>query len=95
MVPVPLANPAVADALDAGNLVDLVAIADSARGPEPPPGGEQGLIGPVVVARAALVRAIPAGRPGVRSILVEVPESVAPHLAATAATTPLAVIVHG
>lgn len=95
VVPVPLADPAVADALDAGNLVDLVAIADSARAPEPPPGGEQGSIGPVVVARAALVRAIPAGRPGARSILVEVPDSVAPYLAATAATTPLAVIVHG
>ena len=48
-----------------------------------------------LVARAARVRDTPDGRPGTRSILVEVPESAAATLAATAAGSPLAVIVHG
>lgn len=84
VVPVPLADPAVADLLDTGDLVDLVGPADpgSPTGPEP-------------VARAAVVRDVPAGRAGHRSILVEVPESDAARLAATAAGTPLAVLVHG
>ena len=50
---------------------------------------------PALVARAARVRDTPDGRNGTRSILVEVPESAAATLAATAAGSPLAVIVHG
>lgn len=99
VVPVPLADPAVADVLSPGDLVDLVAVAGPAPDPAAPgsggPGGGDQGGGPVLAARAAQVRDIPAGRPGARSILVEVPESAAPDLAATAATTPLAVIVHG
>lgn len=87
VVPVPLADPAVADVLNPGDLVDLVAVATAH---EVPHDG-----GPVLVARGARVRDTPDGRPGTRSILVEVPESAAASLAATAAGTPLAVIVHG
>lgn len=84
VVPVPLADPSVADLLEPGDLVDLVGPTDpgSPGGPEP-------------VARAALVRDVPAGRAGHRSILVEVPEADAARLAATAVGTPLAVLVHG
>ncbi|MFN3340784.1 MAG: hypothetical protein ACK40Z_13880, partial [Dietzia sp.] len=77
VVPVPLADPAVADLLQPGDLVDLVGTAD----PDSP-------AGPAVVARAARVRDTPAGRAGSRSILVEVPESDAARLASTAAGTP-------
>lgn len=84
VVPVPLADPGVADVLNPGDLVDLVAVDAAADGHEP-----------ALVARAARVRDTPDGRPGTRSILVEVPESAAATLAATAAGTPLAVIVHG
>lgn len=84
VVPVPLADPSVADLLEPGDLVDLV-------GPTNPesPGG------PEPVARGAIVRDVPAGRAGHRSILVEVPEAEAAQLAATAVGTPLAVLVHG
>ncbi|MDX2358004.1 hypothetical protein [Dietzia sp. PP-33] len=84
VVPVPLADPAVADLLQPGDLVDLVGTADPASP-----------TGPAVVARAARVTGSPAGRAGSRSILVEVPESDAARLASTAAGTPLAVLVHG
>lgn len=84
VVPVPLADPAVADLLEPGDLVDLVGPTD----PDSP-------VAPEPVARAALVRDVPAGRTGHRSILVEVPESEAARLASTAAGTPLAVLVHG
>ncbi|MEH6819281.1 MAG: hypothetical protein V7706_04940 [Dietzia psychralcaliphila] len=84
VVPVPLADPAVADLLKPGDLVDLVGTAE----PDSP-------AGPAVVARAARVRDTPTGRSGSRSILVEVPESDAARLASTAAGTPLAVLVHG
>ncbi|MFN3601926.1 MAG: hypothetical protein ACK4UY_11125 [Dietzia sp.] len=84
VVPVPLADPAVADLLQPGDLVDLIGTAD----PDSP-------TGPAVVARAARVRDTPAGRAGSRSILVEVPEPDAARLASTAAGTPLAVLVHG
>ena len=87
MVPVPLADPGVADVLTPGDLVDLVAVDIANEGPH---GGE-----PVPVARGARVIQTPEGRPGARSILVEVAEPVAASLAATAAGTPLAVIVHG
>lgn len=84
LVPVPLADPAVADLLQPGDLVDLVGTAD----PDAPGG-------PALVTRGARVTGSPAGRGGARSILVEVPESDAARLAATAAGTPLAVVVHG
>lgn len=84
VVPVPLADPAVADLLEPGDLVDLVGPTDPHSRGEPEP-----------VARAARVRDVPTGRTGHRSILVEVPESDAARLAATAAGTPLAVLVHG
>ncbi len=87
LVPVPLADAGVADVLGPGDLVDLIAV-DSAH--EHPHGH-----GPAVVARGARVRQTPDGRGGTRSILVEVPESAAASLAATAAGTPLAVVVHG
>ena len=82
VVPVPLADPTVADLLSPGDLVDLVGAA--AADPDPTP-----------VARAALVIDTPVGPAGTRSVLVEVPESAAARLAATAAGTPLAVILHG
>lgn len=84
VVTVPLADPAVADVLRPGDLVDLVSTADT-----------HAPAGPEVVARAASVRDTPAGRSGNRSLLVEVPESEASRLASTAAGTPLAVVVHG
>ena len=84
VVPVPLANPGVADVLSPGDLVDLVAVDAAPDAHEP-----------ALVARAARVRDTPDGRNGTRSILVEVPESAAATLAATAAGSPLAVIVHG
>lgn len=88
VVPVPLADAAVADLLAAGDLVDLVSPAD--------PGAPDGPDGARPVARSAVVRDVPAGRPGGhRSILVEVPESDAARVAATAAGSPLAVLVHG
>lgn len=87
VVPVPLADPGVADVLQAGDLVDLVAVDPEAH---PDPGR-----GPVLVASGARVRDTPAGGHGTRSVLVEVPQSRAAALAATAAGTPLAVIVHG
>lgn len=87
VVPVPLADPGVADVLEAGDLVDLVAVDIANADPH--------VDGPVLVARGARVRETPDRRPGTRSILVEVPESAAAPLAATAAGTPLAVIVHG
>lgn len=87
VVPVPLADPGVAELLEPGDLVDLVAV-DIAN-EDPHPGG------PVLVARGARVLQTPEGRAGARSILVEVPEPAAASLAATAARTPLAVIVHG
>lgn len=85
VVPVPLADPAVAELLQPGDLVDLVSAAEIP--PEP--------AADMLVARGALVRDIPAGRPGSRTILVEVPRDDAARLAATAAGTPLAVVVHG
>ena len=102
IVPVPLADPAVADLLRPGDLVDLVGTADTAGtaitahppAPDEPPDAAPEA-GPVLVARAARVRETPAGQSGSRSILVEVPEVDAAHLAATAAGTPLAVVVHG
>ena len=103
VVPIPLADPAVADLLQPGDLVDLVAT-DPADidppgtghpGPAAAPDAGPPAPGPHVVARAARVRDIPTGRPGTGSVLVEVPEDRAAHLAATAATTPLAVVVHG
>lgn len=84
VVPVPLANPAVADLLEPGALVDLVGPTDPAAPGTPEP-----------VARAARITGVPEGRAGHRSILVEVPEADAAGLAATAAGTPLAVLVHG
>ena len=111
VVPIPLADPAVADVLSSGDLVDLVAVAaagaqaantgtartDAAGGnAEATPDHDVATGGaPMVVARAARVRDAPPARTGGRSILVEVPESAAPELAAIAAGTPLAVIVHG
>ena len=84
VVPVPLADPSVADLLTTGDLVDLV-------GPDDP-----GVpTGPEPVVRAARVAGVPDGRGGHRSLLVEVPEADAARLAATAAGTPLAVVVHG
>lgn len=87
VVPVPLADPSVADVLSPGDLVDLVAVDIANEDPHDR--------GPVLVARGARVLQTPEGRAGARSILVEVPESAAASLAATAAGTPLAVIVHG
>ena len=88
-MPVPLADPAVADLLHAGDLVDLVAAHDPAT-------PDEGGAGAHTVARAAQVKEVPPARPGGhRSVLVEVPEAEAAHLAATAAGAPLAVLVHG
>ena len=84
VVPIPLADPAVAELLAPGDLVDLVGTADPAS-----PGGPQ------IVARAARVRDTPAGRGGTRTILVEVPQAEAARVAATAAGSPLAVLVYG
>lgn len=84
VVPVPLADPTVADLLRPGDLVDLVGTAELAPGQSP-----------ALIAHAARVRDAPVGRSGARSILVEVPETDAARLAATAAGTPLAVVVHG
>ncbi|KZO60041.1 hypothetical protein [Dietzia cinnamea] len=115
VVPVALADPAVADLLQPGDLVDLVSTIDAGTVPEvgssatplaghPPAdavghaaadAAGHGAEGDLVVARAARVRDTPAGRSGARSVLVEVPEELASHLAATAATSPLAVVVHG
>lgn len=91
VVPVALADPAVADLLQPGDLVDLVSTIDA--GAHDP--GAHAAAADLVVARAARVRDTPAGRSGARSVLVEVPEELAAHLAATAATSPLAVVVHG
>lgn len=85
VVPVPLADPAVAELLRPGDLVDLVSAADIS----PDPAVD------MLVARAARVREIHGGRPGSGSILVEVPQPEAARIAAIAAGTPLAVIVHG
>lgn len=84
VVPVPLADPAVADLLAPGDLVDLVG-----------PGDPASPIGPEPVVRGARVTGAPDGRGGHRSLLVEVPEADAARLAAIAAGTPLAVLVHG
>ncbi|RBA39121.1 hypothetical protein DQ226_03725 [Dietzia maris] len=84
VVPVPLADPTVADLLRPGDLVDLVGTAELAPGKPP-----------ALVAHAARVRDAPVGRSGARSLLVEVPAADAASLAATAAGTPLAVVVHG
>ncbi|AVZ39953.1 MULTISPECIES: hypothetical protein [unclassified Dietzia] len=84
VVPIPLADPTVADLLSAGDLVDLIGTVD----PDSPGG-------PLVIARAARVADTPAGRGGSRSILVEVPESDAARVASHAAGTPLAILVHG
>lgn len=84
VVPVPLADPTVADLLRPGDLVDLVGTAELAPGQAP-----------ALAAHAARVRDAPVGRSGARSLLVEVPEADAARLAATAAGTPLAVVVHG
>lgn len=94
VVPVPLADPAVADLLRPGDLVDLVATVDLT--PERAHGHAPGHA-PALVAHAVRVRdaPAPAGRSGGRTLLVEVPEADAAHLAATAAGTPLAVVVHG
>lgn len=89
VVPVPLADPAVADLLRPGDLVDLIATADV------PTGGSTPGAAPALVAHAARVRDAPEGRGGGRSLLVEVPEVDAARLAAMAAVTPLAVVVHG
>lgn len=91
VVPVALADPAVADLLQPGDLVDLVSTIDA--GAHDP--GAHAAAADLVVARAARVRDTPAGRSSARSVLVEVPEELAAHLAATAATSPLAVVVHG
>lgn len=85
VVPVPLTDPAVAELLRPGDLVDLVSAADIS----PDPAVD------MLVARAARVREIHGGRPGSGSILVEVPQPEAARIAAIAAGTPLAVIVHG
>ena len=85
VVPVPLADPGVAGLLRPGDLVDLVSAAEISSDPAVD----------MLVARAARVREIPEGRPGSRSILVEVPQPEAARIAAIAAGTPLAVIVHG
>ncbi|AWH92584.1 hypothetical protein [Dietzia lutea] len=115
VVPIALADPAVADLLQPGDLVDLVSTIDAGAVPGTSDFGGQaaqrpaadasehgdadaaghGAAGDLVVARAARVRDTPAGRSGARSVLVEVPEDLAAHLAATAATSPLAVVVHG
>lgn len=102
VVPVPLADPAVADLLTPGDLVDLVGTAapDTSDAPDPftYPGSdaEDSLPPePTVVAHAVRVRDTPTGRSGNRSILVEVAEPDAARLAAIAAGTPLAVLVHG
>jgi len=101
VVSVPLADPSVADVLAPGDLVDLVGTAAGVLDPLPsdapgastsPTGTRPGI---EIVARAARVREVPLGRAGSRSILVEVPEVEAALLAATAAVTPLAVVVHG
>lgn len=84
VVTVPLADPAVADPLEPGDLVDLVGPTD----PDAPVAGDP-------VARAARVTGVPSGGSGARSLLVEVPEADAARLAATAAGTPLAVLIHG
>lgn len=100
VVPVPLADPTLGDHLRPGDLVDLVSTADPA---EPRPGGAGGSDDPAgtgpghpptVVAGGARVRDAPEGRAGSRSLLVEVPAADAVRLAATAATTPLAVVLH-
>lgn len=91
VVPVALADPAVADLLQPGDLVDLVSAIDA--GAHDP--SAHAAAPDLVVARAARVRDTPAGRSGARSVLVEVPADLAAHLAATAATNPLAVVVHG
>ena len=85
VVPIPLADPAVAELLRPGDLVDLVSAADIS----PHPATD------TLVARAARVREIPARHPGSRSILVEVPQPEAARIAAIAAGTPLAVLIHG
>ena len=87
-VPVPLADPALAELLQPGDLVDLVGTADTG------PAGDPGAV-PVLVARAVRVRNTPDTRGGGRTILVEVPVADAARVAATAAGTPLAVPVHG
>ncbi|UVE96065.1 hypothetical protein [Dietzia sp. B32] len=84
VVPIPLADPAVADLLRPGDVVDLIGTTELSPGQAPE-----------LVAHAARVRDAPEGRSGGRSLLVEVPEADAAHLAATAAGTPLAVVVHG
>lgn len=101
IVPVPLADPAVAELLRPGDLIDLVGTVgtvDSVNAADAPVPDDTADTtaedGPALVARAARVRQTPAGLSGSRSILVEVPETDAAHLAATAAGTPLAVIVH-
>src|SRR5699024_284646 len=83
VVTVPLADPAVADLLEPGDLVDLVGPTD----PDAPVAGDP-------VARAARATGVPSGGSGARSLLVEVPEADAARLAAAAAT-PLAVLIHG
>ena len=84
VVPVPLADPAVADLLHPGDLVDLVDTAEFAPGQAPE-----------LVTHGARVRDVPAGRTGGRSLLVEVPEADAARLAAIAAGIPLAIVIHG
>ena len=93
VVPVALADPAVADLLQPGDLVDLVSTIDADADAHDP--SAHAAAPDLVVARAARVRDTPAGRSGARSVLVEVPADLAAHLAATAATNPLAVVVHG
>lgn len=107
VVPVPLADPALADLLQPGDLVDLVGTAQpgghtggghsdsGGAGPDGAldPASDAAAV-PTVVARAARVRDTPDGRAGSRSILVEVPHADAARLAATAAVTPLAVLLH-
>ena len=105
VVPVPLADPAVAGLLHPGDVVDLVAPVDVATptptnpgtpatpaDPARPPGPD--VITPVT--RDAEVVEVPPGKPGgARTVLVAVGEADATRLAATAVGTPLAVLVHG
>ena len=85
VVPIPLADPGVAELLRPGDLVDLVSAAELSANHTTD----------ALVVRAARVREIPGRHPGSRSILVEVPQPEAARVAAIAAGTPLAVLIHG
>ena len=99
VVPIPLADPGVAELLQPGDIVDLVGTAEPAHVDEPPPSADLPLVAdpahPVLHARGVRVRDTPHTRGGGRTILVEVPVDAAARVAAIAAGSPLAVLVHG